>query len=211
MTDLPHPAPRSWPRSLLLVLVGVGGLVATLLFARLNTPQEFYGTAYPAGRVAPTLSGTGEDGRPLALGALKGSAVAVFFGFLQCPAICPTTLASLERVRQALPPGQRDRFQTLLVSVDPARDTVPKLRGYVRFFSPSARGLIIPEPQLRKTAAAWGVAYEYTDVTGLQAYQVNHTTGVYLIDPQGKQRVVWDISQLTNTARIAADVQTVLR
>lgn len=203
---------RPWPRSLLLALLAVGGLLAAALaFARLSNPQDFYGTAYPAGHVAPALSGTGEDGRPLALGALKGGAVAVFFGFLQCPNICPTTLASLERVRQALPPGQQGRFQTLLVSVDPARDTVPKLREYVRFFSPSARGLIIPEPQLRKTAAAWGVGYEYTDITGPQAYQVNHTTGVYLIDPQGEQRVVWDISQLTNTARIAADVQTVLR
>ena len=211
MTVSPPPARRPWPWSL-LALLAVGWLTTVVLVTRLTSPpQDFYGTAYPAGRVAPPLVGTGEDGRPLALGALKGRAVVVFFGFLHCPNICPTTLASLERVRQALPPGQRDRVQTLLVSVDPARDTVPKLREYVRFFSPSARGLIIPEPQLRKTAAAWGVGYEYTDITGPQTYQVNHTTGAYLIDPQGEQRVVWDISQLTNTARIVADVQTVLR
>lgn len=212
MTVSPAPVRRPWPWSLLLAVLAVGGLLlSALIYARLSNPQDVYGTAYPAGRVAPTLSGTGEDGRPLALGALKGNAVAVFFGFLHCPNICPTTLASLERVRQLLPAGQRDRFQTLLVSVDPARDTAREMREYVRFFSSSARGLVIPEPQLRETAAAWGVGYEYTDITGPQTYQVNHTTGVYLVDPQGQQRVVWDISQLTNTARIAADVRTVLR
>lgn len=103
MTVSPPPVRRLWPRFVVLALPAAGGLLTgPQVYACLSTPQTFYGTASPAGRVAPTM------------------------------------LALLERVPQVVPPSQRDRFQTLLVSVDPACNMVPKLREYVRFFSPRA-------------------------------------------------------------------------
>ena len=186
------------------------GLAALLLYDRWTNPLSLYGTAYPAGTPTPDLRGTGEDGQPLALSDLKGKTVAVFFGFLHCPNYCPTTLAALERVRQALPERQRAQFVTLLVSVDPKRDTPALMNEYVTYFNPSARGLIIPEEPLREAAAGWGVGYQYVPSAG-GAYDVNHTTGTYLVDRAGHRRVVWDYSQVTtNPQRVAQDVQAVM-
>ncbi|SEJ84898.1 protein SCO1/2 [Deinococcus reticulitermitis] len=211
-TFTPAVRPRTWQRSLTLALLAVAALLsAALLFNRLRNPQGLLGTAYPPGTAAPILAGTGDDGQPLALSDFRGKTVAVFFGFLNCPNICPTTLAALERVRQTLPERQRADFVSLLVTVDPKRDTPAELRSYVRYFSPDARGLVIPAPQLRQAAAAWGVGFEYSNVTASDRYDVNHTTGVYLVDWEGQRRVVWDYTQLNLTDRIASDVRTVMR
>lgn len=208
------PSPRrSWQQSLTLALLAVSALLgAVLVYDRVTNPLSLFGTAYPAGTAAPELSGTGQDGRPLSLGDLKGQTVAVFFGFLNCPNICPTTLAALERARAELPEDQRADFQTLLVSVDPKRDTTAKMKEYVTYFDPTGRGLLIPEPQLTKAAAAWGAGYTYSDVKGPTDYQVNHTTGVYLVDARGDLRLVWDYTQVTtDAARIAQDVRAVMK
>lgn len=217
VTDTPDPVdvaarPRSWKRSLTLALLALCGLLGgVLIYNTLRNPANFFGTAYPPQLAAPPLSGIGQDGQPLALSDLRGQTVAVFFGFLNCPNICPTTLAALERVKQALPARQREQFATLLVSVDPKRDTVAKLREYVRYFSPSARGLVIPEPQLIQAAADWGVGYQYTEVKGPLDYQVNHTTGIYLVDQFGMRRVVWDYTQLNELDRMVSDVRKVMQ
>ncbi|MGM9319656.1 SCO family protein [Deinococcus aquaticus] len=209
--ELTSPPRRPWTRSVALAATVVSvGLAALLLYDRLTNPLSLYGSAYPIGTPTPALRGTGENGRPLALADLKGKTVAVFFGFLHCPNYCPTTLAALERVRQALPERQRSQFVTLLVSVDPKRDTPALMNEYVTYFSASARGLIIPEAQLRQAAEGWGVGYQYVDVKG-ENYQVNHTTGTYLVDRAGNRRVVWDYTQLTtNPQRVAQDVQAVM-
>lgn len=207
-----HRPPRSWKKSATLALLAVSALLGSvLIYDRINNPLSFFGTAYDAVTPAPALIGIGEDGQPLALSDLNGKTVAVFFGFLNCPNFCPTTLAALERVRQTLPADQRANFLPLLVSVDPKRDTVDKLKEYVKYFNPQAKGMIIPEPQLTEAAKAWGVGYQYVDATGLD-YQVNHTTGTYLVDARGNRRLVWDYSQVTSDpARIAQDVLAVMK
>ena len=204
-------APRSWKKSATLALLAVSALLGSvLIYDRMTNPLSFFGTAYDRQSPAPALVGTGEDGQPLALSDLKGKTVAVFFGFLNCPNFCPTTLAALERVRQTLPKEQQADFVPLLVSVDPKRDTISKLNEYVKYFNPYARGMIIPEPQLTEAAKAWGVGYQYVDAKGLD-YQVNHTTGTYLVDADGNRRLVWDYSQVTtDTARVAQDVLAVM-
>ncbi|MDG9546657.1 SCO family protein, partial [Streptococcus pneumoniae] len=87
--------------------------------------------------------------------------------------------------------------------MDPKRDTPALMKKYVKYFNASARGLIIPDAQLREAAAGWGVGYEYVDEKDGE-YQVNHTTGTYLVDRDGNRRVVWDYLQLTtNPQRVA--------
>lgn len=213
MTECSSTAPvaRPWWRSLLWSVVAVTLLLGGAWgYTRWKSPVAFYGTTYDPNTSAPALAGTGQDGRPFDLSTLRGQTVAVFFGFLQCPNVCPTTLAALERVRLALPVDQRERFRSVLVTLDPARDDVKRLREYVRFFSPSAQGVFVPEPALYDVAAAWGVGFQKTDVKSATDYQINHTTGVYLIDATGQRRVVWDYTQLTDVERVARDVRAVM-
>ena len=205
--------PRPWMRSATLALFAISALLGgTLLYAKVKNPLSLYGTAYAAETPAPTLAGTGEDGRPLALTDLKGKTVAVFFGFLHCPNYCPTTLAALERVRQALPQEKQQDFSPLLVSVDPRRDTVKGINEYVKFFNPQAKGMRIEEPQLAQAAQAWGAGYQYAASKGPLEYEVSHTTGTYLVDKTGKLRLIWDYSQVnSDTQRVAQDVLAVMR
>lgn len=211
--DLPEAIPRRhWTHSALLAVIALLTLaVVVMIYTRIKNPHHFYGTAYPADTIAPPLQGTDEKGKPLALSDLKGKTVAVFFGFLSCPNICPTTLAGLEDVRTMLPKNQQDQFITLLVSVDPKRDTVSKMKGYVEYFSPKAKGLIVTESKLRPMIAKWGADYQYADFKSSLNYQVNHTTGIYLVDAEGKLRLVWDYTQLIRREKIAQDVREVLR
>jgi protein SCO1/2 len=193
MTELASSVPTTRPvwRSILWSVVAVTLLLGGAWgYTRWKSPVAFYGTAYDPNTPAPALTGTGEDGRPFDLNTLRGQTVAVFFG--------------------ALPADQRERFRSVLVTLDPARDDVKRLREYVRFFSPSAQGVFVPEPALYSVAAAWGVGFQKSDVKSATDYQINHTTGVYLIDAAGQRRVVWDYTQLTDVERVARDVQAVM-
>ncbi|CAM3841703.1 SCO family protein [Deinococcus frigens] len=216
MTELPasseiQAAPaRPWYVSALLALLAVALLLgAAWVFARVKSPYPFYGTAYNAGTAAAGFKGTDQDGRPYAFVPGDGNRVtALFFGFTHCPNICPLTLAYLDRVKAALPEGERDRFQTVLVSVDPARDTPERLKQYVEYFG-KAEGIRIPEPALSEVAREYGVGYQRVEVGGAD-YQMNHTTATYLIDGAGKLRLLWDYTQLPQVDRVVADVRQVL-
>lgn len=204
------PAARPWYVSALLAVVAVALLLgAAWLFARVRSPFPFYGTAYGGNTAAAAFSGTDQDGRPYAFLPGQGNTVtALFFGFTHCPNICPLTLAYLDKVKAALPPEQRERFQTVLVSVDPARDTPERLKEYVEFFG-KATGVRLPEPALAAVARDYGVGYQRVEVKGAD-YQMNHTTATYLIDSAGRLRVLWDYTQLPQVERVVADVRHVL-
>lgn len=221
MTTDPHPTPtppettlppaRPWFVSALLALAAV-----TLLLlgawgvARLKSPYPFYGTAYPAGTAAGVLGGTDHLNRPYALtpGQLNGKTTAVFFGFTHCPNICPLSLAYLDKVKRALTPAEREKFDVVMVSVDPERDTPARLKEYVTYFG-EATGVRIPEPKLSAVAREYGVGYQKAEVKG-QEYQMNHTTATYLIDSAGQLRVLWDYTQLPQVERVVQDVRYVM-
>jgi protein SCO1/2 len=219
MTELPAsaelrsqsaPPRRPWYVSALLAVVAVALLLsAAWLFARVRSPYPFYGTAYNGNTVAAGFTGTDQDGQPYTFVPGQGNKVtALFFGFTHCPNICPLTLAYLDKVKAALPAEERQRFQTVLVSVDPARDTPERLKEYVEYFG-KATGVRVPEPGLSEVAREYGVGYQRVEVKGAD-YQINHTTATYLIDASGKLRVLWDYTQLPQVERVVADVRQVL-
>lgn len=203
------PTRRPWYVSALLAVSAV-----TLLLlgawgvARLRSPYPFYGTAYNV--PATAFHGTDQDGRPYAFTPGRtGGVSAVFFGFTHCPNICPLSLAYLSKVRAALSPEQRERFNIVLVSIDPQRDTPARLKEYVTFFG-KATGVRVPEPDLTQLARAYGVGYQKADVKSATEYQMNHTTATYLIDEGGTLRALWDYTQLPQVERVATDVRYVL-
>lgn len=202
-------AGRPWYVSALLALLAVALVLGgAWLFARVRSPFPFYGTAYPQTPAAASFSGTGADGQPYTF-APAGKTSAVFFGFTHCPNICPVTLSYLNKVRERLTPEERTKFQIVLVSVDPKRDTPARLREYVNWFGGGA-AVNIPEPKLSEVARAYGVGYQQVEVKTPEEYQINHTTATYLIDAGGKLRVLWDYTQLTDVERVTRDLTHVL-
>lgn len=207
----PGPRPRPWYLSAGLALLAVALVLGgAWVYARVQSPFPFYGTAYTPPIPAPAFQGTDQDGQPWTFtpGA-SGRATAIFFGFTHCPNICPLTLAYIERVRQALSEEERQKLDVVLVSVDPERDTPERLKAYVEYFG-KAQGIRIPEPTLSEVARAYGAGYQKVDIKGPNDYQVNHTTAIYLVDAGGKLRVLWDYTQLPAVERVKRDLTYVL-
>lgn len=203
------PTARPWYASALLALVGVTLLLLfAWAFARWQSPYPFYGTAYQGVRAAG-FQGVAHTGKPYTFTPGQGGkTTALFFGFTHCASICPLSLSYLNKMRAQLSPEERQQFDIVLVSVDPARDTTDRLAEYVPFFG-SGTGVRIPEPALGEVARAYGVGYQKAEVKGAE-YQINHTTATYLIDREGKIRVLWDYTQLPQVERVLADVRHVL-
>jgi protein SCO1/2 len=109
----------------------------------------------------------------------------VFFGFTNCPDICPTTLATLAQLTRQLtdlPAGQRPAV--LMVSVDPERDDAERLRAYVKFFDPAFIGATGDLQAVAAAAAAFGVPYAKVSLPE-GGYTMDHGSGVFIVGPSG--------------------------
>ena len=129
-----------------------------------------------------------QAGRPADEALLKGKWSAVFFGYTNCPDACPTTLFALAGAERQLGAKATD-FQTVFVSVDPARDTPAKLASYLSnpAFPRRALGLTGSPQQVAQTAKAYKVFYQTApDANDPASYNVNHSTFTYLMNPKGR-------------------------
>jgi len=131
---------------------------------------------------------TDPTGRTRTLADYKGKAVAVFFGYTQCPDVCPTTLAALAGAMKILGPDA-DRVQVLFVTVDPERDTPELLAQYVPAFDPRFVGLRGDAAATERTAREFKIIYQKVPGTAPGRYTVDHSAGTFLFDPQGRLRV----------------------
>lgn len=126
------------------------------------------------------------DGKQRQLAEFKGRCVLVFFGFTQCPDICPTALARAAAVKQKLG-KDGDRLQVIFISIDPERDTADLMRAYTQNFDTSFIGLRGNAEQTRHVADEFKVFYAKV-ATG-NSYTMDHSTLSYLFDTQGKIRL----------------------
>ncbi len=116
---------------------------------------------------------------------LKGSWNLMFFGFTNCPDICPTTLMTMKQVAKRLP--QQD-IRYLFVSLDPKRDTSEKLKDYMDFYNPEFIALNGDKNEIDKLSQATGVIYDFDGDTSGDDYLVNHYAAILVIDPQARLR-----------------------
>lgn len=123
-------------------------------------------------------------GKPFTQANLQGKWTLVFFGFTHCPDICPTTMATLNKVIEPLKDGEKEKVQVVLLSVDPERDTVEKLAQYVPYFNPGFIGLTGNPFQVLNLATQLGVAYTKVPLEG-DDYTVDHSGNIVLINPRG--------------------------
>jgi protein SCO1/2 len=129
------------------------------------------------------------DGKVRTLAEFKGKAVVMFFGYTQCPDVCPTTLMEMQQAIALLGP-RADQVQVLFVTVDPERDTAVILKQYVPAFDASFLGLRpADELALEKVAKDFKIYYKKVPGTSPGSYTMDHTAGSYAFDPQGNLRL----------------------
>ena len=149
---------------------------------------SFKGVDITGAEYARTLALTDADGQARTLADFKGKVVVVFFGYTQCPDVCPTTMAELAEVKRAMG-ADGARVQGIFVTVDPERDTAALLKAYVANFGPDIVGLRGTPEQIKAAAKEFKVFYSKVPGKTDTSYTVDHTAGSYVFDAKGKVRL----------------------
>ena len=163
-------------------------LVSAALAACSAEKPAFKGIDITGAQYARQLDLPDASGKPRTLADFKGKVVVVFFGFTQCPDVCPTALAEVAEVKQKLG-ADGDKVQSVFVTVDPERDTPAVVGAYVAAFG---RDFVALRGSLEQTqAAAKEFKVFFAKVPGKTAgsYTMDHTAGSFVFDPQGRVRL----------------------
>jgi protein SCO1/2 len=171
-------------------------------------PPSFQNTDVTGLPYASGFALTDHTGKPRTLADFKGKVVVMFFGYTQCPDVCPTTMAEMAAVMKELGP-QADQVQVLFVTVDPERDTRELLAQYVPVFDKRFLGLYGDAAATAAVAKEFKVFYAKVPGKDKGSYSMDHTAGSYVFDKDGKVRlflrhgqgaapIVHDLRQLLN-------------
>jgi len=183
-------------RSRIFMLTLLAVLAALLAACGSDKPPEPTATPLPGTVLNPPrpledFTLTDHTGAPFSLSDLRGRPALVFFGFTNCPDICPTTLGEFKRVKSLLG-RDADEVAFVFVSVDPQRDTPERLAEYVGAFDPAFIGLTGDDAALRPIAQEFGVYYQAVPLEGSEtAYTVDHTASSFALDREGRLAIVF--------------------
>ena len=149
------------------------------------------------------------NGKTRTLGDFKGKVVVMFFGYTQCPDVCPTTLTEMQQVMALMGP-QADKVQVLFVTLDPERDTAAILKQYVPAFDPRFLGLRpADEAALEQVTKDLKIYYKKVPGSSPGSYTMDHTAGSYAFDPEGHLRLYIKHAQGPET--LAHDLKELLK
>jgi protein SCO1 len=165
-------------------------------------PSLAAGTQLPKPRTLQDFTLTDIDGQPVTLATLRGQPSLLFFGFTQCPDVCPTTLAMLASVRERARDAQ---LRIVLVSVDPERDTPERLGAYVRAFDPSFTGLTGTVAEVEQLARQLGVAAVRVPRPGGD-YTIDHSAALLWLDREARLTTIF--TPPFNIESLARDLTT---
>jgi protein SCO1/2 len=150
---------------------------------------------------------TDHNGQSRSLSDFKGKAVVLFFGYTQCPDVCPTSMAELAEIKRLLA-SDGDKLQGVFVTVDPARDTTELLKDYMTNFDPSFVAFTPTPEQLSVLAKDYKIYYKRVECQTPTSYSMDHSAGSYVYDTQGRLRLY---SRYGMGAKLLAqDIQTLL-
>jgi protein SCO1/2 len=150
---------------------------------------------------------TGHDGKPRTFADFRGKLLVMFFGFVHCPDICPTTLSKLGSVMKLLG-DDASQVQVLLVTVDPERDTPEVLAPYVTHFHPSFLGLTGSVEAIRATTQEFRIIAQKQPGSTPDAYTVDHSSNIYIYDREGRIRLF--VNGTMKAEDIAADLKMLI-
>ncbi len=191
----------------LLIRLILTGVLLSSLVACENKPA-FFNTDLTGLGYARDFKLTDHTGKERSLKDFRGKAVLVFFGFTQCPDVCPTTMVEMADVMRQLGSDAK-RLQVLFITLDPERDTQQLLAQYVPAFDSRFLGLYGDAAATAAVAKEFKVFYQ--KVPGKQPgnYTIDHTAGSYVYDPQGRIRLYVRHGQ--GTAPIVSDIKQLLK
>lgn len=148
------------------------------------------------------------DGKDRTLADFKGKVVVLFFGYAQCPDVCPTTMTEMAQVKQQLG-KDGDKLQVLFVTVDPERDTPEVMKAYMGAFDPAFVALIPTQEQLAALAKDYKAYYKKVDGKTPTSYSMDHSAASYIYDMQGRLRLYARYG--AGVAPMVADVQALIK
>ena len=175
------------------------------LYARTGGDVSYFGSPI-ARRPAPPLDLTTDRGQPFDLAALRGDIVLVYFGYTDCPDVCPTTLADLARITRDLG-SVGSRVRVVFVTLDPRHDHPALLRKYLAVFDPSFIGLTGSAAAIAAAAKDWNISWHR--VAGHQDF-IDHSSTVTLVGPRGEDRLRYGVTQIGNSAAVTRDLRRIL-
>ena len=187
-----------------LCLTGLAGLLAACSEKR----PAFAAIDITGAEYARDFALTDHNGQPRTLKDFAGKAVVVFFGYTQCPDVCPTTMLELVEVKKLLG-RDGERLQGLFITVDPERDTPEVLKSYMANFDPSFLALYTTPEKLEALAREYKVYFKKVAGPTPTSYSVDHSAGSYVYDPQGKVRLYTRYG--SGAALLAADIKLLLQ
>ena len=208
MTPSPLPTRRHAVR-----LLGIGALSLAVggcdrVKALVAGPgPAFHATDITGASFARELALPDADGRPRSLADWKGKAVVVFFGYTQCPDVCPTTLSEMVQVRKLLG-SDADRFETVFVTVDPERDTPEVLKNYVGSFGTGFTALRGSMEQTVAAAKEFKVLFAKVPGRSPGSYTMDHSAAAFVFDPAGRVRLY--VPYGSTPTNVAGDLKQLL-
>lgn len=155
-------------------------------------PSPFHAAEVSAKLAHADFKLTDHNGKSRTLADFHGKVVALFFGYIHCPDVCPTTMADMAQVKRLLG-NDADKLQVLFVTVDPERDTPELLVQYVPAFDATFLGLYGDMQTTASVAKTFDVSYQKQPTSS--GYNVDHSAGTYLIDPAGQVRLLSPFGQ----------------
>ena len=174
-------------------------------------PELAAATLYPESfRKLDDFALTDQDGQTYNKNSLRNHWSLLFFGYSYCPDICPTTLYLLSKLNKEINTADvKHPVQIVFVSVDPQRDTPDRLKEYVGYFSPDFTGLTGNKEQIDKLVKSLGVFYRKQPAAEGQNYLVDHSAGLFLINPSAKPQALFsaphDVEHLAHDIRLITD------
>ena len=181
--------------------------IAGLFTACSEAPPAFVSVDVTGAEYAKGFTLTDHNGQVRKLSDFAGKVVVLFFGYTQCPDVCPTSMNELVEVKKLLG-KDGDKLQGLFVTVDPQRDTPELLKAYMGNFDPGFLALYTTPDKLEALAKEYKVYFKKVDGKTPTSYTMDHSAGSYVYDTQGKLRLYTRYG--TGAAPLAADIKLLL-
>ncbi len=185
------------------LIAGAAGLIS----ACSESKPKFTAIDITGADYARDFALTDHNGRPRSLKDFAGKIVVLFFGYTQCPDVCPTSMAELAEVKKLLG-KDGERLQGLFVTVDPQRDTPALLKEYMGNFDPTFLALYTTPEKLEALAKDYKMYFKKVDGKTPTSYTMDHSAGSYVYDTQGKLRLYTRYG--SGAPALAADIKLLL-